>query len=277
MKSQQTLLVCWLFMLKERMLNMLFDTHMHLNTKQYDEDRKEVIERAFNEGVNQMVVIGFDDESIPLAIEIAEEYENIYAAVGWHPVDAIDYTEEKLAWLEELSHHSKVVALGEMGLDYHWDKSPKDVQKEVFKAQINLAKKVNLPIIVHNRKASEDVKEILIAENAEEVGGIMHSYSGLKEDIQTYADMNFYFSLAGIVTFKNAPEIREIAKEIPLNRLLIETDSPFLTPHPYRGKRNEPAYVRFVAEEIARLKEISLEELAEITTENAKAVFNLKS
>lgn len=256
---------------------MLFDTHMHLNTKQYDEDRKEVIERAFNEGVNQMVVIGFDDESIPLAIEIAEEYENIYAAVGWHPVDAIDYTEEKLAWLEELSHHSKVVALGEMGLDYHWDKSPKDVQKEVFKAQINLAKKVNLPIIIHNRKASEDVKEILIAENAEEVGGIMHSYSGSIEDIQTYADMNFYFSLAGIVTFKNAPEIREIAKEIPLNRLLIETDSPFLTPHPYRGKRNEPAYVRLVAEEIARLKEISLEELAEITTENAKAVFNLKS
>src|SRR5699024_12784158 len=127
-----------------------------------------------NEGVNQMVVIGFDDESIPLAIKIAEEYENIYAAVGWHPVDAIDYTEEKLAWLEKLSYHPKVVALGEMGLDYHWDKSPKDVQREVFKAQINLAKKVNLPIIIHNRKASEDVKEILIAENAEEVGGIMH-------------------------------------------------------------------------------------------------------
>src|SRR5699024_3593721 len=124
-------------------------------------------------------------------------------AVGWHSVDAIDYTEEKLAWLEELSHHPKVVALGEMGLDYHWDKSPKDVQKEVFKAQINLAKKVNLPIIIHNRKASEDVKEILIAENAEEVVGIMHSYSGLIEDIQKYAYMNFYFYFVGIVKFKN--------------------------------------------------------------------------
>src|SRR5699024_10473894 len=163
------------FMLRERMLNMLFDAHMHLNTKQYDEDRKEVIERAFNEGVHQMVVTGFDDESVPLALNIAEEYENIYAVVDWQSLDAIDYIEEKLAWLEELSHHPKVVALGEMGLDYHWDKSPKDVQKEVFKAQINLAKKVNLPIIIHNRKASEDVKEILIAENAEEVGGIMHS------------------------------------------------------------------------------------------------------
>src|SRR5690625_1816096 len=141
-------------MLKERMLNMLFDTHMHLNTKQYDEDRKEVIDRAFNEGVNQMVVIGFDDESIRLAIKIAEDYKNIYAAVGWHPVDANDYTEEKLAWLEELSHHPKVVALGEMGLYYHWDKSPKDVQKEVFKAQINLAKKVNLPIIIHKDRKS---------------------------------------------------------------------------------------------------------------------------
>src|SRR5699024_9554159 len=128
--------------------------HMHLNTKQYDEDRKEVIERAFNEGVNQMVVIGFDDESIPLAIKIAEEYENIYAAVGWHPVDAIDYKQEKLAWLEELSHHTKVVALGEMRLDYHLDKSLNDVQKEVFRAYISLAKKVNLPIIIHNRKSS---------------------------------------------------------------------------------------------------------------------------
>ncbi len=256
---------------------MLFDTHMHLNARQYSEDRKEVIERAISEGVKQMVVVGFDDETIPLAIEIAEEYDNIYAAVGWHPVDAIDYTEEKLNWLEELSQHSKVVALGEMGLDYHWDTSPKDVQKEVFKEQINLAKKVNLPIIIHNREASEDIKKILIEEHAEEVGGIMHCYSSPIEDLQTYIDMNFYISLAGPVTFKNAPEVREVAKEIPLNRLLIETDSPYLTPHPYRGKRNEPARVKLIAEEIARLKGLSLEELAEITTKNAKEVFKLKS
>lgn len=255
---------------------MLFDTHMHLNARQYSEDRKEVIERAFNEGIDQMTIVGFDDETIPLAIEIAEEYDNIYAAVGWHPVDAIDYTEEKLTWLEELSHHPKVVALGEMGLDYHWDTSPKNVQKEVFKVQINLAKKVKLPIIIHNREASEDIKNILIEEHAKEVGGIMHCYSSPIEDIQTYIDMNFYISLAGPVTFKNAPEVREVAKKIPLNRLLIETDSPYLTPHPYRGKRNEPARVKLIAEEIARLKGIPFEELAEITTKNAENIFNLK-
>src|SRR5690625_2414889 len=251
MKSQQTLSVCWLFMLKERMLNMLFDTHMHLNTKQYDEDRKEVIERAFNEGVNQMVVIGFDDESIPLAIKIAEEYENIYAAVGWHPVDAIDYTEEKLAWLEELSHHPKVVALGEMGLDYHWDKSPKSVQKDVFKKQIALAKKVNMPIIIHNRKATEDIIDILQSESAKEVGGVMHCYNDSVKYVQACLDMNFYISLGGPVTFKNAPLPKEVAKQVPLDRLLVETDAPFLAPHPYRGKRNEPAYVKLVAEQIA--------------------------
>lgn len=256
---------------------MLFDTHMHLNARQYDEDRKEVIERAFSEGVEQMVVVGFDDETIPLAIEIAEEYEHIYAAVGWHPVDAISYTEEKLTWLEELSSHPKVVALGEMGLDYHWDTSPEKTQKEVFKAQIKLAKKVNLPIVIHNREASEDIKKILIEEHAEEVGGIMHCYSSPIEDLQTYIDMNFYISLAGPVTFKNAPEVREIAKEIPLNRLLIETDSPYLTPHPYRGKRNEPARVKLIAQEIARVKDISFEELAKITTKNAKRIFKLKS
>ena len=254
---------------------MLFDTHMHLNAKQYKEDRAEVIERAFNAGVSQMTIIGFDDETIPLAIEIAEAYENIYAAVGWHPVDAIDYTSEKLAWLEKLSHHPKVVALGEMGLDYHWDKSPKDVQKRVFIEQINLAKKVNLPIIIHNRKASEDIKQILTEEKAEEVGGIMHCYSSPIEDIKDYVAMNFYISWAGPVTFKNAPEVREIAKAIPLDRLLIETDSPYLTPHPYRGKRNEPAYVKLIAEEIARVKEISLDELAKIITKNAERIYNI--
>lgn len=254
---------------------MLFDTHMHLNAKQYEEDRHEVIERAFNEGVTQMTVVGFDDETIPIAIEIAEEYENIYAAVGWHPVDAINYTAEKLRWLEELSNHPKVVALGEMGLDYHWDTSPKDVQKEVFKEQINLAKKVKLPIIIHNREASKDIKKILIEENAKEIGGIMHCYSSPIEDIEDYVDMNFYISLAGPVTFKNAPEVKEAAKKIPLDRLLIETDSPYLTPHPFRGKRNEPARIKLIAEEIADLKGISLEELAKITTKNAKKIFNL--
>ena len=254
---------------------MLFDTHVHLNADQFNEDKEEVINRAFDSGVKHMVVVGFDRKTIPLALEIAEQYETIYAAVGWHPVDAIDMTEEDLAWIESLSEHPKVIALGEMGLDYHWDKSPKNVQKEVFRRQIRLAKKVNMPIIIHNREATEDIIEVLSEENAGEIGGIMHCYNDSAEYVQTFLDMNFYISLGGPVTFKNAPLPKEVAVQVPLNRLLIETDAPFLAPHPNRGKRNEPAYVKLVAEKIAQLREMRFDELGKITTENAFELFNL--
>ncbi|MEI3604556.1 TatD family hydrolase [Pseudogracilibacillus sp. SE30717A] len=254
---------------------MLFDTHVHLNARQYKDDREEVIQRAFAQGVTHMVVVGFDDETIPLAIEIAEKYDTIYAAVGWHPVDAIHYEEKHLAYLERLSKHPKVVALGEMGLDYYWDTSPKDIQEQVFRKQIQLAKRVNMPIIIHNRDATEDVIRILQEENAKEIGGIMHCFSGTAADVQACLDMNFYISLGGPVTFKNAKEVQEIAKIIPLERLLIETDCPYLAPHPYRGKRNEPAYVSFIAEKIAELKEMDVEEVGEVTFQNAMKFFRI--
>ena len=255
---------------------MLFDTHVHLYADQFIEDREETINRALEAGVTKMVVVGFDEETIRLAIEIAETYDFIYAAVGWHPVDAIDYKESHLEWLEELTKHEKVVALGEMGLDYYWDTSPKDIQADVFRKQIHLAKKVNMPIIIHNREATADIIKILQEENAAEVGGIMHCYSATREELQACLEMNFYISLAGPVTFKNAKEVKEVAKVVPLDRLLIETDAPYLAPHPYRGKRNEPAYVKLVAEEIARLREMSLEDVSRITTENALKIFRLK-
>ncbi|MRH45004.1 YchF/TatD family DNA exonuclease [Aquibacillus halophilus] len=255
---------------------MLFDTHVHLNVHQFDEDREEVMTRAQNAGVTYMVVVGFDHETIPKAIELAEEHPNIYAAVGWHPVDAIDMTEKELKWLEELAEHPKVVAIGEMGLDYHWDKSPKDVQKEVFRKQIQLAKKVKLPIIIHNREATEDIIQLLKEENAAEIGGIMHCYNDSLDYVQECLDMNFYISLGGPVTFKNAIEPKEVAQAVPLERLLIETDCPFLAPHPNRGKRNEPAYVKLVAEKIAELRNISFEEVSEATTENAFLLFQIK-
>ncbi|WP_404450792.1 TatD family hydrolase [Virgibacillus necropolis] len=254
---------------------MLFDTHVHLNARQFEEDREEVIKRAFDAGVTQMVVVGFDRETIPLAIEIAEQHDTIYAAVGWHPVDAIDMTEGDLAWIEELSAHPKVVAIGEMGLDYHWDKSPKDIQKEVFRKQIRLAKKINMPIIIHNREATEDIIEILQEESAKEIGGIMHCYNDSVAYLQACLDMNFYISLGGPVTFKNATDPKEVAVEVPLDRILVETDAPFLAPHPNRGKRNEPSYVTLVAEKIAELRRISVEELSEITTENARRFFQI--
>lgn len=254
---------------------MLFDTHVHINARQFADDEKDVIKRALSEGVSNMIVVGFDRETIEGAIRIAEENESIYAAVGWHPVDAIDMTDEDLKWIEELASHPKVVALGEMGLDYHWDKSPKEIQKEVFRKQIRLAKKVKLPIIIHNREATQDIVEILKEEDAKEVGGIMHCFSGSLETAQECIDMNFYISFGGPVTFKNAKKPKEVVKELPLEKLLIETDCPYLTPHPYRGKRNEPAYVKLVAEQIAELKGISLDEVARQTTINAKNIFQI--
>jgi TatD DNase family protein len=255
---------------------MLFDTHVHLNAEQFNDDLQEVIDRAIAEGVTNMVVVGFDELTIKKAIELAEEYDFIHASVGWHPVDAIDMTPEHLDWLKELASHPKVVALGEMGLDYYWDKSPKEIQKEVFRKQIRLAREVKLPIIIHNRDATADIVEILKEEKAGEVGGIMHCYSGSVETALECIDMNFYISLGGPVTFKNAKKPKEVAESIPLDRLLVETDCPYLTPHPYRGKRNEPAYVKLVAEEIAGLKGLTFEEIAEATTQNAKKLFGIK-
>src|SRR5699024_4512284 len=195
---------------------MLFDTHVHLNADQFANDFEETRDRAYDAGVKHMVVVGFDEKTIPLALKIAEENDPIYAAVGWHPVDAVDFTEEDLNWLKELAGHEKVVALGEMGLDYHWDKSPKEIQKEV-----------KIPIIIHNREATEDVITILKEENAHEIGGIMHCYSDSTEYVQACLDMNFYISLGGPVTFKNAKMPKEVAKMVPEDRLLIETDAPF--------------------------------------------------
>lgn len=254
---------------------MFIDTHVHLNADQYEEDVEEVITRALDAGVTTMIVVGFDRKTINKAMELTKRHSFIYVVIGWHPVDAIDFTAEDLDWIESLAAHPKVVGIGETGLDYHWDKSPKDIQQEVFRKQIQLAKKVNLPIIIHNRDATADIVRILKEEKAGEVGGIMHCFSGSVETAKECIEMNFMISLGGPVTFKNAKTPKEVATEIPLEKLLIETDAPYLTPHPYRGKRNEPAYVVLVAQEIAALKRISVEEVAKVTTANARALFGI--
>lgn len=254
---------------------MYIDTHVHLNADQYEEDIDEVIQRAQDAGVEKMVVVGFDRKTILKAMELTEMHAFIYAVVGWHPVDAIDCTEKDLEWIESLAAHPKVVGIGETGLDYHWGKSPRDVQQEVFRKQIRLAQKVNLPIIIHNRDATADVVRILKEEEAEKTGGIMHCFGGSVETANECINMNFMISLGGPVTFKNAKAPKQVATEISLDYLLIETDAPYLAPHPYRGKRNEPAWVTLVAEEIARLKNIPVEEVAKRTTANALKVFNI--
>lgn len=254
---------------------MFIDTHVHLNADQFQEDLQQVIERAVCAKVEKMIVVGFDQVTIERAMKLIEEYEFLYAVIGWHPVDAIDCTDVELKWIEELASHPKVVGIGETGLDYYWDKSPKDVQQALFRKQIHLAQRVNLPIIIHNRDATFDVMQILKEENAQSVGGIMHCFGGSVETARELIKMNFMISLGGPVTFKNARLPKKVAKEIPLEHLLIETDTPYLAPHPYRGKRNEPSFVTLVAEEIARLKEISVEEVAKATTGNARKIFKL--
>jgi TatD DNase family protein len=254
---------------------VFIDTHAHLNAKEFDEDREEVIARARENGVSTIVNIGFNAETIPTCLELAERYEFIYAVVGWHPQDAKDMTDEHLEWLEELSRHPKVVGLGEMGLDYYWDTSPKDVQAEVFRKQIRLARKLQMPIVIHNRDAHQDIITILKEEKAAEVGGIMHCFSGSWETAKLALDMNFHISFGGPLTFKNAKQPKEVAAKVPLDRLLIETDCPYLTPHPFRGKRNETGYVRYVCEEMANIRGLSYEEMAAITSDNARRLFGL--
>ncbi|KRF28690.1 TatD family hydrolase [Paenibacillus sp. Soil787] len=255
---------------------MLTDSHTHLNAEQFNEDQDEVIGRALEAGVTRIVNVGFNRETIPSSIALAERYDFIYSTVGWHPVDAIDMMPGDLEWIEELCKHEKVVAIGEIGLDYYWDKSPRDVQQRVFREQIRLARKLGMPIVIHNRDAHQDILHILKEEKAEEVGGIMHCFSGSWETAKQCLNMNFHISFGGPVTFKNARQPKEVLAQVPLDRLLIETDAPYLTPHPFRGKRNETGYVRLVAETAAEIRGMTLEEIAEITTNNAIRLLGLK-
>ncbi|MNW32736.1 putative deoxyribonuclease YcfH [compost metagenome] len=255
----------------------LFDTHTHLDASQFKEDQEQVIARAVEAGVTRMVNVGFNRETIPTTMELVEKYDFIYAAIGWHPVDAIDMKDGDLEWIAELCRHDKVVAIGEIGLDYYWDTSPKDIQQQVLRRQIGLARELSMPIVIHNRDAHEDIVKILREEKAEDVGGIMHSFSGSWETAKMCLDMGFHLSFGGPITFKNARQPKEVLEKVPPDRLLIETDAPYLTPHPFRGKRNESAYVKYVAEAAADIKGISLEELAEITTKNGLERFGIVS
>lgn len=254
---------------------MLFDTHAHIDDNRFKGETEQVIARAKEQGVSLLVNVGYDLLHARQSIELAEKYPFIYASVGLHPHDAKEA--DNVFWQEiyKLARHPKVVAIGEIGLDYYYDHSPRDVQREVFRRQIQVAKDLQLPIIIHNRDAHQDTLKIVREEKASLVGGVFHAYSGSWEMAREVIDLGFYISVGGPVTFKNARKIVEVVEKIPLDSLLIETDCPYLTPHPYRGKRNEPAYVRFVAEKIAEIKNISFEEVAAVTKENGMKLFKI--
>lgn len=249
------------------------DSHAHLEDEKYDKDREEVIEEC-KKDLTFLINVGSNILTSKQSIKLAHNYDFIYASVGIHPHDA-QKEFDKVEEIERLALQEKVVAIGEIGLDYYYNDPPKEFQKEVFIKQIRLAKKLNLPIIIHDRDAHGDILDILKQEWTKDLRGVFHSYSGSVEMAFQAIEMNFYISLGGPVTFKNAKKPKEVVKAVPIEKLLIETDSPYLTPEPYRGKRNTPVYVKFVAEKIAELREMSYEEVCRITAENAIKLFDI--
>ncbi len=253
---------------------MIFDTHAHYDDEQFNEDRYELLDTMQGNGVAAIVNVGASLRGCKAAMELAEKYPFVYAAVGVHPDHAGELDEEKLAKLEEWCKSEKVVAVGEIGLDYHWDEYPRDVQKEWFIRQIDLARKLDLPVNVHSRDASEDTFQIM-KEHAAGLKGIIHCFSGSKELAMEYVKLGFHIGIGGVVTFKNGKKLKQVVEAIPLTSIVLETDCPYLAPEPYRGKRNNSIYIKHVAEEVARLKGVTLEEVLAQTEANARAVYGL--
>lgn len=253
----------------------LIDSHAHLDDTQYDGDRAAMLVRARAAGVVQMVNAGCDLPSSRRAVALAAAYDYIFAAVGIHPHEVADLPADYLGTVREMSRQANVVAIGEIGLDYYRDLSPREVQRRVFREQLALAKELGLPVVIHDRDAHGDVLDILRKDGAGPAGGVLHCFAGSLEMAAACLEMGFYISFAGPVTYPNARRPKEVAAAVPLERLLVETDSPYLAPQTHRGKRNEPAYVRYVAEQIAALKGITPEEVARATTANARRLFGL--
>ena len=255
---------------------MIFNVHTHINDDQEYENIKELIQECLDNNVNKLVVIGYDIKSSLRAIEIANKYECVYAAVGIHPSDILKEGNTIEALEDLINKSNKIVAIGEIGLDYHWESNPsKEIQIEWFIKQLQVAKKYNLPIIIHSRDAMGDTVDVLKEYKDCYKKGIMHCYAGSIETSKELEKLGFYFSFAGPLTYKNANTLRNVAQSIPLDRILVETDDPYLTPTPHRGKINHPSYVIYVAEELANIKNMSYEEIQEITYKNSLKVFDL--
>jgi len=257
-------------------MEVLFDTHAHLGLESFfDKDLERVIRRADEVGVKYIATVGIDVEESEKAIKIAADHERIFAIVGVHPHEAKRVTDDVLEKMARLARHEKVVAYGEIGLDFYRNHSPRHTQMAVFREQIRLARELGLPIVIHDRDAHEETVRILREEKAEEVGGIIHCFSGDARMAWDCIAMGFLISIPGTVTFKKAKQVHDVVREVPLDYLLVETDCPYLTPVPHRGKRNEPAYVRYTAEAVAAVKDLAFEEVAVATTRNAMRIFGL--
>jgi len=256
---------------------MLIDSHAHLEMPEFDQDRDEVIQRAKKQGIGYIITIGIQIPEAEKAIALAETYDWIYAAIGIHPHYAQEIDENTYSKLEHLAAHSKVKAFGEIGLDFYRNLSRQDVQVRRFRELIQIGKKLRLPLIIHDRNAHQEILTILREENGFDWGGVIHCFSGDYEMAKKCLDQGFYISIPGTITFKNATSLQEVVKKIPLERIIVETDAPFLAPLPFRGKRNEPSYVKYTAEKVGELKNKSFEEVAHQTSENTKHLFKIPS
>ncbi|NWG03911.1 MAG: TatD family hydrolase [Syntrophaceae bacterium] len=254
---------------------MLIDSHAHLEMPEFKKDLEAVVQRAKELEVAYIFTVGTEKKDWKKALEIADSYPSVYAILGVHPHNVKEIDGQTYPVLRELCKHEKVKAFGEIGLDFFRNLSPRDIQLKRFREQIGLAKELSLPIVVHDRGAHQETLETLKSEKAEECGGIIHCFSGDYEMAKVCIEMGFYISVPGSITFKNAENLREVVKKIPLESLLVETDAPFLTPEPFRGKRNEPSYVRYTAQKVAEMKKVSFEKVAKVTTENALRIYRL--
>lgn len=254
---------------------MFIDTHAHLFYKNFNGEIDKIVQRALDANVKYMVCPGTDVKTSKLSIDLAERYESIYAAVGIHPHDTADFKGKEIDELREMASHKKVVAIGEIGLDYYYDFSPKNQQIKAFRAQLDLAVELGLPVVIHNREANEDTMNILREYKSKNVKGQLHCYAGTIEDAEELIEMGFLISFTGNITFKKLEELREILKTIPLENLMLETDAPFMTPVPFRGKRNEPSYIPYIAEKVAEIHNTTVEEVENLTTFNAINLFGI--
>lgn len=256
--------------------NMIFDTHAHYDDEAFDEDREELLWKMKEQGVEFIVNVGASIASTKKTIELVQRYPFLYGAVGIHPSETEELKEEDMLWLKKASVQKDIVAIGEIGLDYYWPEPDREIQKKWFIRQLALASEVKLPVIIHSRNAAEDTLEILKEWDKDKTGGVIHCFSYSKEIAREYLSMGYYFGIGGVLTFKNARKLVEAVEIIPMEKILLETDCPYLAPEPYRGKRNQSGYIDFVAEKLAKLKGITKEEVLRITSDNAKNFYHLK-
>jgi TatD DNase family protein len=255
---------------------MIFDTHAHYDDEAFDEDREELLKNLSQHGIEAVTNVGASIKTSENTLKLVDQYPNVYGAIGVHPNETGELNEEKLSWLRTQSSHEKIVAIGEIGLDYYWDEPDRETQKTWFIRQLALAREVNLPIIIHSRDAAKDTLDIMKAERSEEIGGVIHCFSYGKEMAREYLNMGFYLGIGGVLTFKNAKKLKEVVEYMPIEQLVLETDCPYLAPVPNRGKRNSSLNLPYVVSEISAIKGIAEEEIIEITNQNARKLYRLK-